>query len=84
MITRYNPSSRPATPREMFNSVNARSPKGWKLVYFHSNSAFKMERKGKQYRITSGVEVFDEMTFDEATLKLGQVMMWHLRPLVGD
>ena len=84
MITRYNPSSRPATPFEMFNSVNAKSSKGWKLVYFHSNSAFKMEMKGKKYRITHGVEVFDEMTYDEATLKLGQVMMLHLGPIAGD
>lgn len=62
----------------MAASVNAPPAKGWKLVFKHGNT-IKMESKGKKYRITHGVEVFDEMTDEEATRKIGEVIMWGIR-----
>jgi hypothetical protein len=59
-------------------SANAPAPKGWDIVERWPALVIKLEqknRKGYRFRVTYGLQVDDDLTYEQATRKLGEAML---------
>jgi hypothetical protein len=60
-------------------SAHADAPKGWDKVW--SDGFIKLEQQrapGYRFRVTYGLEVWDELTYEQATSKVGEALFHQL------